>query len=166
MPRSEAMRARSTSSRAAISASCSACVRATSNCSTARRRSSRARSSDCSRTTSVRLDLLGGDDIGLLHAPIGVGALGELGGDLDRAVLLGDLETLRRSTSSTSRVFDDSIRSRSSASSVAIRAVSIASRRLISASSIASSRAMSRALRVLVGGDALGGKPLFLRDAA
>ena len=39
-------------------------------------------------------DLLGGDDIGLLHAPIGVCALGELGGDLDRAILLGDFDDL------------------------------------------------------------------------
>ena len=38
--------------------------------------------------------LLGGDDIGFLHAPIRIRALGELGGDLDRAILFGDLDDL------------------------------------------------------------------------
>ena len=38
---------------------------------------------------------------------VGVGALDQLGGDLDRAILLGDLHDLARSTSSTSRVFDE-----------------------------------------------------------
>jgi hypothetical protein len=47
------MRARSTSSRAAISASCNDWTRATSSCSIARRRASRTVSSACSRETSV-----------------------------------------------------------------------------------------------------------------
>ena len=39
-------------------------------------------------------DLLGSDDIGFLQAPIGIGAFHQLGGDLDRAVLLGHLDDL------------------------------------------------------------------------
>ena len=37
------------------------------------------------------LHLLGRDDIGFFHPPIGVGALGKDAGDFDRAVLIGDL---------------------------------------------------------------------------
>ena len=40
------------------------------------------------------LDLLGRDNVGLLHPAVGVGALGELAGDFDRAILLGDLQHL------------------------------------------------------------------------
>ena len=39
-------------------------------------------------------DVLGRDDIGFLDPPIGVRALGELGRNDDRTVLLGDLDHL------------------------------------------------------------------------
>ena len=110
--------------------------------------------------------LLGGDDIGLLHAPIRVGTLHQFGRDLDRAVLLGhldDLAPLDIEHVARLRRFDPLALERKlgrdprGLDRLAPLDLGVLDRFL--AGDIACPR-------LLVGSDALGGKPLLLRDPA
>ena len=110
-------------------------------------------------------DLLRGDDIGFLHPTIGVGALGELGRDLDRALLLGDfqdfpaldVEDIARLRRLDSLLLQSKLdRDARGLDGLAPPDLGVLDRLL--------ARDVARS-RLLLGGDALGGEPLLLRDA-
>ena len=93
-PRSEAMRARSTSSRAAISDFLQRLHAGDLELLHGPPAFEPGKLDGLLAHDVGALDVLGGDDIGFLHPTIGVCALGELGRDFDRTVLIGDLDDL------------------------------------------------------------------------
>ncbi len=111
------------------------------------------------------LHMLGRDDIGFLHPAIGVGALGEFGRDLDRAVLIGNLhdfaafgvEDVARLRRGDALAFQRQL-GRDTRGLDRLAALDLGVLDRLLAGDVAR-------LGLLLGGDTLGGDAHFLRDA-